>query len=253
MSELGSRHRFVDVHWFDELDSTNTWLLDAAGRGAAEGTVAVADRQSAGRGRLGRRWESPGGSGLLASVLFRPHLEPAELFAASALVALAGTDAIESVAGVSVGAKWPNDLVVGDRKLAGVLAETSGAGTDDLAVVVGIGINVSWPMPGDEATELNATCLEALSGGPIDRASLLDAMLDSVERRRPQLDSAPGRASLIAELESCTVSVGRTVRVQASGEALVGTALGLDAQGRLILDVGGERCVVAVGDVMHLR
>ncbi len=253
MSELGHRRRFVDVHWFEELDSTNTWLLDAAGRGATEGTVAVADRQSAGRGRLGRRWESPAGSGLLASILFRPGLQATELFAVSALVALAARDAVNTVAHVGVEAKWPNDLVAGDRKLAGVLAETRGVGTGELAVVVGIGINVSWPMLGAETTELNATCLEALSGNHIDRALLLDAMLDSVERRRPQLDTTPGRVFLIKELESCTVTVGRMVRVEVPGELLVGTAVGLDEQGRLILDVGGERRVVAVGDVVHLR
>ncbi len=253
MNDPGPRRRFVDVRWFDQLDSTNTWLLDAAGTGAPEGTVAVADRQSAGRGRLGRRWESPPGSGLLASVLFRPHLDPLELFSVSALVTLAARAAIAEEAGVSVDAKWPNDLVAGDLKLAGVLAETRGVGGEDVAVVVGIGINVSWPTPGPEATELNATCLESLCGHPVDRRRLLEAMLGSVERRRHQLDVADGRAVLLDELESCTVTVGRRVRVQTSASTLVGTAVGLDPRGQLIVEVDGAQRVVSVGDVVHLR
>ena len=253
LNDPGTRRRFVHILWFDQLDSTNTWLLDAAGTGAPEGTVAVADHQSAGRGRLRRRWESPPGSGLLASILFRVHLDPTELFSVSALVTLAARDAIAGEIGVSVGAKWPNDLVTDNRKLAGVLAETRGLGGEDVAVVVGIGINVSWPAPGPEATELNATCLESLCGHPVDRRRLLEAMLDLVERRRHQLDVADGRASLLHELESVTVTVGRRVRVQTSTSTLVGTAVGLDPRGQLIVEVDGVQRVVSVGDVVHLR
>jgi BirA family transcriptional regulator, biotin operon repressor / biotin---[acetyl-CoA-carboxylase] ligase len=253
MSDQGSRRTFIDVRWFAEVDSTNTWLLDGARSGLPEGTVAVADRQSAGRGRLGRRWESPAGSGLLTSILFRPTLAPEELFAVPALVALAACSAIESMAGFVVAAKWPNDLVVDDRKLAGMLTETRDAGAGDLSVVVGIGINVSWPMPGPEATELGATCLEAEAGRAVERPALLEALLDSVEARRPMLDTSAGRSSLIRALESVTATVGRVVRAELPGGEVVGTAIGLDEQGRLVLETDGGRRVVAAGDVVHLR
>ncbi|HXR54732.1 MAG TPA: biotin--[acetyl-CoA-carboxylase] ligase [Acidimicrobiales bacterium] len=244
---------FTDVRWFSELGSTNTWLLAAAEAGIPEGTVVVADRQSAGRGRLGRRWESAPGSGLLTSLLFRPRLEPGDLFSVAALAALAARDAIGAIASVKAGVKWPNDLVVEDAKLAGVLSETRGAGTAELAVVVGIGINVSWPMPGREATELNATCLDALAGRPVDRKRLLEALLDAVEARHPRLDDAAGRAGLIRELESCTVTIGRRVRVELPEETFSGTAVSLDELGHLVVDADGNRRVVSAADVVHLR
>ena len=247
------RRTFTDIHWFSELDSTNTWLLHAASSGAAEGTVAVADRQSAGRGRLGRVWESTPGSGLLVSLLFRPRIEPGELFSVGALVTLAAREAIASQTGVDARVKWPNDLVVGDAKLAGVLSETRGIGTDVPAVVVGIGINVRWPMPGPAATELHAVCLDSLSGRPTDRKGLLEALLDSAEARLPELDDAAGRAGLVKELERCTVTVGRRVRVELPEESFSGTALGLDDRGQLVVEAGGERRVVSAGDVVHLR
>ena len=253
MSDQGPRRTFVDVHWFTEIDSTNTWLLDGAGSGLPEGAVAVADRQTAGRGRLGRQWESPSGSGLLASILFRPRIGPESLFCVPALVSLAARGAIEATAGVLVAAKWPNDLVADDLKVAGVLSETRGASGTDPAVVVGIGINVSWPMPGPAASELRATCLEALAGRTVDRKLLLEALLDGVEARRPSLDTAAGRERLLRELASVTATIGRDVRVELSGEELMGRAVGLDGRGRLELDVDGRRRVVAVGDVVHLR
>ena len=148
-----------DVRWFESLDSTNSYLLEQAAEGAPEGMVAVADHQRAGRGRLDRRWESPPGSSLLTSILFRPTFDPAELHLCTAAVALAAAEACRRVAGVGPVIKWPNDLLVGEAKLAGVLAEADFTG-DACAVVVGIGINVAWPGP----TTVQGTCLDDLCG-----------------------------------------------------------------------------------------
>ncbi|MFZ0666196.1 MAG: biotin--[acetyl-CoA-carboxylase] ligase, partial [Acidimicrobiales bacterium] len=141
---------------FAEIDSTNRYLADEGRKGAASGLVAVASHQTAGRGRLGRRWEAPAGANLLMSVLFRldqdPHHKPGQGprqdlrqdppsgHAHTIAVALAAADACHKVAGVNPGLKWPNDLVVGDEKLAGVLAEGIPG-----AVAIGIGLNVNWP------------------------------------------------------------------------------------------------------------
>jgi BirA family transcriptional regulator, biotin operon repressor / biotin---[acetyl-CoA-carboxylase] ligase len=246
------RSTFTDVRRFKELDSTNTWLLDAAGSGIPEGVVVVADRQTAGRGRLGRRWDSAVGSGLLVSILFRPGLEPGDLFSVSALVALAARSAIAATAGVDAGAKWPNDLVVDDLKLAGVLAETRGLGTAELAVIVGIGINVSGPT-GADAAVLNATCIETLAGRSVDREALLESLLDAVAARRPLLDSATGRSRLVGEIASCTVTVGRRVRVELPAETFTGTAVSLDERGQLVVEADAGRRVVSAADVVHLR
>jgi BirA family biotin operon repressor/biotin-[acetyl-CoA-carboxylase] ligase len=244
---------FSDVRWFSELSSTNTWLLEAAASGVPEGTVVVADRQSAGRGRRGRRWDSAPGSGLLTSLLFRPRLEPEDLFSVAALGTLAARDAIAATARVTVGVKWPNDLVADDAKLAGVLCETRGLGTDQAAVVFGIGINLHWPMPGRDATEFNATCLDALSGRTVSREALLESLLEAVEARHPMLDDAGGRAGLLRELGACTVTIGRRVRVELPDETFSGTAVSLDALGHLVVDTEGERRVVSAADVVHLR
>ena len=136
-----------DIHWLDEVDSTNTYVRDRARRGAPAGLVVVADHQTAGRGRLDRRWESPPGANLLASVLLRPDCAAEDVHLCAGAVALAGADACREVAGVEPVLKWPNDLLVGGAKLAGVLAEAEFEGTDLRAVVVGIGLNVAWPGP----------------------------------------------------------------------------------------------------------
>ena len=116
--------RFTDIRHFETIDSTNRYLLEEARSGAPDGVVAVAEFQSAGKGRLGRRWEAPAGANLLLSVLLRPDLPAAERHLASAVVALAAAEGVESAAGLRLGLKWPNDLLGPDgRKLAGVLAE----------------------------------------------------------------------------------------------------------------------------------
>ncbi len=148
------------IRWFDEIDSTNTYLREQARQGAPDGLVAVADHQTAGRGRLDRRWESPPGANLLASVLLRPGCDPDDLHLCTGAVALAAADACAEVAGVEPALKWPNDLLVGGAKLAGVLAEAEFAGGALAAVVVGIGLNVAWPGPAGAG----GTCLDDLGG-----------------------------------------------------------------------------------------
>ena len=221
-----------DVRRFETIDSTNTWVLAQARAGAPEGLVAVADHQTAGRGRLGRVWEAPVGANLLMTVLLRPA---SVSYRALACVALAGRDAASSVAGLDAGIKWPNDLVVpGAGKLAGVLAETDGAG----AVAVGIGMNVGWAPP--DAARL---------GDGISRDEVLDALLASLRgwlgRSDRDVTSAYGAAC---------VTVGRDVRVDlVDGESFEGVAADVDDDGRLLVEVNACLRTVDVADVVHLR
>lgn len=245
-----------DVRRFDTIDSTNRYLVDEARAGAPEGTVAVAAFQTAGRGRLGRRWEAPPGACLLASVLLRPALPPDDLHLCTTLVALAGAEGCARASGVHPGLKWPNDLVVGDRKVAGVLAEAvlasggdpAGAGP---AVVVGIGLNVSWAGP----PGAGGTSLEAEAGRAVDLEEVLEAVLEALAGRRRLLDGADGRAALAAEGRRRCVTLGRRVRVELAGGTVVGTATDLDDHGRLVVDRGRSAApvTVAAGDVVHLR
>jgi BirA family biotin operon repressor/biotin-[acetyl-CoA-carboxylase] ligase len=237
-----------DVRWFESIDSTNSYLLTQAAEGAPEGMVAVADHQSAGRGRLDRRWEAPPGASLLMSVLFRPTFDPADLHLCTAAVALAAAEACRQVAGVGPAIKWPNDLLVGEAKLAGVLSEVDFS-RHTCAVVVGIGINVAWPGP----LELSGTCLDDQAGEAVDREALLGALLAALGPRRMLLGTPDGRRRLAAELRECCVTLGRPIRVELGAETISGVASEIDDAGRLIVQTATGPRTVTAGDVVHLR
>jgi BirA family transcriptional regulator, biotin operon repressor / biotin---[acetyl-CoA-carboxylase] ligase len=249
-----------EVHRFDEIDSTNAYLARQARLGAPEGTVAVAEHQSAGRGRLDRRWEAPPGASLLVSVLFRPEFDAAELHLCTAVLALAASEACRRVAGVDPVLKWPNDVLVGEEKLAGVLAEAEfgggpggegGAGGEggEVAVVVGLGLNIDWPGPAG----VGGTCLRDLGADGVDRAVLLDALLEALSARRALLDSAAGRREVVAELRDRCATLGRRVRIALADEAVTGVATEIDDAGHLVVQTSEGPRTVSAGDVVHLR
>ncbi|WP_433328971.1 biotin--[acetyl-CoA-carboxylase] ligase [Spirillospora sp. CA-294931] len=250
-----------DVRVVDETGSTNADLAAEAREGAAEGTVLVTELQTAGRGRLGRVWTAPPRSGLMFSLLVRPRVPATRLGWAPLLTGLAVASAVRRMtetffaeegadAAVDVRLKWPNDLMVGDRKLAGVLVEK----VDD-ALVVGVGLNV-----GLKAAELpvpTATSL-AIEGAPLsDRAPLLRAILRSFETWYGEwaaLEGDPESSGLRTAYKELCVTLGRTVRVELpDGRALTGEVTDIDAAGLLVVSgPGGERSVSA-GDVVHVR
>jgi BirA family transcriptional regulator, biotin operon repressor / biotin---[acetyl-CoA-carboxylase] ligase len=236
------------VRRFASIDSTNRWLLDEARHGAPAGLVVVADEQTAGRGRRGRTWTAPPGSSLLMSVLVRPELPIERVHVVSLAAALALRDAVTAVTGIDVGLKWPNDLIVGDRKIAGVLAEADVASDGSVqAVVVGLGCNVDWPSIPTELEGIATACnLEV--GHPVDRAVVLEAFLDKLSSRLRELDRVP------ADYRAALDTIGRQVRVDLGDRQIEGAAVDLDDAGRLIVMTGeGTRTTVAVGDVVHLR
>jgi BirA family transcriptional regulator, biotin operon repressor / biotin---[acetyl-CoA-carboxylase] ligase len=245
--------RFSQVAQLAETTSTNSVLARQAQGGAPEGTVLVADYQSAGRGRFERRWESPPGRSLLFSVLLRPggeELPVARRHLAVAAVSLALVEAARDVADVAVQLKWPNDLIVGngtagDKKVAGVLAEA----TSDGAIVVGAGVNVAWaPEPLEGTGVPAATCLEAVAGRAVGRGELLVSALLALDRLYGHWDLVSGLYR-----EACS-TVGRKVTVSFAGHQpdLVGTAMAVDEDGRLVVnDVHGDVVSVAAGDVTH--
>ena len=255
--------RFNDIRRFDSLDSTNRYLLDEARSGAPEGVVAVADYQSAGRGRLGRTWEAPAGANLLVSVLLRPELPPDQRHLVSAVVALAASDAVARLTGLSAGVKWPNDLLAPDnRKLAGVLAEADlsvpgdGGPTLPPPVVVGIGVNVNWPVTDDDLPEAlrgTATSLRQEVGRPVGRADLLEMLLVALDPRVADLGSIDGRERQAGELRARCMTLGGRVVVELPDERFEGTALDVTAGGHLVVEVDGAVRTVVAGDVVHVR
>ena len=229
--------RFGDVRWVPSIDSTNRHLLQEARAGAAEGTVVVADHQGSGRGRLDRTWVAPPGSSLLTSI-----------------VALAAADACASEAGVEIGLKWPNDLVVGSRKVGGILAETQLEGSRARAVVVGLGLNVNWEgrLEGSELAG-SAVALDDLAGHEVDRGRLLVALLTTLEDRYRALADRAGQLAQAAEYRRRCTSVGRAVRVELADETFAGTVADVDDEGHLLVDVGMCLRTVTAGDLVHLR
>jgi BirA family biotin operon repressor/biotin-[acetyl-CoA-carboxylase] ligase len=244
---------FGDVRRFDELDSTNRYLLDEARAGAPEGVVAVAGHQSAGRGRRGRTWEAPPGANLLVSVLLRPVLDVEDLYLGTVALCLAARAACVTTGHAPVTIKWPNDLLVGDRKVAGVLAEADftapGGPPGSVALVAGIGVNLRWGGPqGAGGTSL-------LVGGGVDGGpdALLDTFLAELEARRPLLDGPGGRRALADEFRHYCSTIGRLVAVDLGSSTVHGEAVGLSDQGLLLVRVDGETRPIAAGDVVHLR
>lgn len=230
--------------------STNADLAEAARQGAAEGTVLVAEVQSAGRGRLGRTWTAPPRAGLTFSVLLRPTVRPARQGWLMLLAGLAAASAIRRIAQVDVRLKWPNDLLVGERKLGGVLAERV-----DGAVVVGIGINVT--LRPDELPVEQATSLAIEKAACTDRDPLLRAILRELESHYRDWTEADGDAEasgLRSAYLASSATVGREVRVELpGGYALTGQATGIDQDGHLLVRAEGRLHTLSAGDVVHLR
>ncbi len=237
-----SQTGFGEVRWLSEIDSTNRYLTDEARAGAATGLVVVADHQTAGRGRLGRTWVAPPGASLLVSLLLRPTVARDRRHLIVMAAGLAMAEAVETETGVVAGLKWPNDLLVGERKLAGILAEAAGD-----ALVVGIGVNIEWhEVPAELAAIATACNLEG--GRPTTRAAVLHAFLGRYSARLEDLDGS--RAAYEARL----LTLGRRVRVEQANGVLTGMAIGVDPDGRLRLRRDDETEVaVAVGDVVHVR
>jgi len=243
--------RFATVRIHDELPSTNTALVEEARNGAPEGLVVVADHQTAGRGRLGRTWSAEPGTALLVSVLLRPPLPLDEIPLVLMAAGLAACDGVEAAAGFRPQLKWPNDLVVDDRKLAGLLSEAAGGG--EPAVILGLGVNVlSGAYPEELAGE--AVSCEEVASGRVDRSDLLVGFLTGLERRYSTVLTGK-RDDTLTAYRADSATLGRRVRVElTAGDPLEGQATRLADDGQLVVtDDGGSEHLVHVGDVKHLR
>ena len=212
---------------FDEVDSTNTYVRDQARHGAPEGLVAVADHQTAGRGRLDRRWESPPGANLLASVLLRPACDGGDVHLCTGAVALAAADACREVAGVEPVLKWPNDLLVGGGQ--------AGRGPGRGGVLPGrrrwprswSGSGSTWPGRGPRERGAPAWTTWRAPAQPVDRRRPPRPPAGGARRRgAPLLDDEAGRRALAEEVRRRCATLGQRVRVDPAGEELTGLAAG---------------------------
>lgn len=245
---------------YERISSTNDVAKERALAGEPEGLVVLAEEQVAGRGRMGRAWLAPPGSSLLMSLLLRPSLPAADVFAPTMLAGVALCEAVEQVALVRAALKWPNDLLLpsggGDpptlRKAAGVLCDMQLDGERVAWVVVGIGLNVNWAPTGTvDGRDLAqyATSVAASAGREVDRAVLLRALLRRLDARYLALKHGR-RDELFAAWRARLVTLGQRVEVRLAGGVLHGTAEDVDPAGTLrVRDAQGAVHRVAAGDV----
>jgi BirA family transcriptional regulator, biotin operon repressor / biotin---[acetyl-CoA-carboxylase] ligase len=250
----GSSGLWTSVRVVASTGSTNADLL---ARGGPEGQVLVAEEQTAGRGRAGRTWVSRPGASLTFSVLLRPGSVPPSVRGwLPLLTGVAVAAGVRSASGVEARLKWPNDVLVGDRKLAGILAEQS---PDGDAVVIGVGLNVATQereLP-VSPSGLPATSL-LVEGADVGREALLAEILRSLEHWYLgfSADPDPVSSGLLAQYRGACATLGRQVRVELpAGRVLAGVAEGVDPSGRLLVRPADAASAtpVSAGDVIHLR
>jgi BirA family biotin operon repressor/biotin-[acetyl-CoA-carboxylase] ligase len=250
--EPGSRWTDVDV--LDETASTNAVAATRAGDPDADGVIVVAEHQTAGRGRLDRAWEAPPRASITMSALVRPHdVSAAQWPWLPLLAGLAVAAAARRTAGVAASLKWPNDIVVDDRKLAGILVERIDTLDASPAAVIGIGLNVSQRQ--SELPTAAATSLALEGADTLDRAVLIKAILRSLGGLLSRWESAAGDVGGLHEAYvEASATLGRHLTVSLpGGEVVRGQAVAIDDAGRLVVRTDdGERSLGA-GDVLHLR
>ncbi|HEY7735261.1 MAG TPA: biotin--[acetyl-CoA-carboxylase] ligase [Candidatus Limnocylindrales bacterium] len=254
---------FVARHeTFAAVGSTNDVVRDWLATGTPEVCIAVADEQTAGRGREDRRWLAPRGAGLLVSLGFRPTwLDPGESWRLAAAVSLAMADAAESVAGLEPGTialKWPNDLVAvaagRPLKLAGVLGETEGLGSDDPRAVVGIGVNVDWAAAGFPADLADAmTSLRELAGRGVERHLLLEAFVDRLGGQVDHLRAGRFDLETWVARQVTNERVLVIERPDRTVEQVVGKGVNPRTGALVVTDLDGRLQELLIAEIRHVR
>lgn len=224
------------LHCFHTIGSTNTYAKELAANGASHGTVIVADRQTGGRGRMGRSFHSPGTLGIYLSVILRPNCTPDKLMHLTCAAAVAMCDAVEAAAGIRPGIKWTNDLVFGTRKLGGILTELALDAKTGLVryAVIGIGINCCQT-PADFPEEISqiAASLSMVTGKDIDRSTLAAAMIAALMKMDAHL--LTNQDAIMTAYRANCITLGKQVSVVRGDTAEHATALDVDDLGALIV------------------
>ncbi len=244
-----------DILFFPEIDSTNREARDRAREGAREGTVVLADFQSRGRGRLGRVWESPSGANVYLSVILRPPIPPPAAPQITLLAGVSAARALSRVSGLECRIKWPNDIFLRGKKMAGILAEMEGEGSTVGFIILGLGVNVNWRKE-DFPLDLKdtATSLQAERGEEISRAAAAAGFFRELEEEYSSFLREGFSARLRDEWNRLSWVNGKQVTLQSSGGTISGRALGLDTDGALlVLDGEGNTRRFVAGDVSLRR
>jgi BirA family transcriptional regulator, biotin operon repressor / biotin---[acetyl-CoA-carboxylase] ligase len=251
---LNTQRFGAKFHYFAELTSTNNYARELAENGAEEGEVVIAESQTQGRGRLGRRWESPPLANLYFSVILRPALPPAHAPQITLMAAVALAETVAPLIPQAPTIKWPNDILVEGKKLAGVLTEAACGSEHIEYVILGIGINVNYridSMPPE--IRQRATSIADLTQREVDREGVLLRLIQALDRCYGELEEA-GFETLRPRWEAYFSLRGRRVRVELLDQVLIGRARGIERDGALILeDEHGDLQNIYAGDVIPLE
>ena len=238
-----------EILYFDSIDSTNTKAQELAEKGYPSGTLVVADKQIAGKGRRGRNWESPSGCGIFMTLMLKPGINPNNASMLTLVSALAVAKALADITGKDAKIKWPNDIVIDGRKVCGILTEMSAQFDYINNIVIGIGINVnnsSFP----EEISATASSLRLLSGGKkYRRAEIIEKIMEYFEKYYSIFLETEDLSALVNEYDAMLVNMKRQVKVLDPKEPFEGTAMGITKTGELIVDTWESRKLVSSGEV----
>lgn len=241
------------IHFYKEVDSTNATAMDLAQQGAPEGIVVLADQQLRGRGRGNRSWHSPAGVGIYCSIVLRPKISPAMAQLITLMTAVSIVKAIALKTGLSPRIKWPNDILINDKKVAGILLESKVSGATMEYAVIGFGINVNHTatdLPREVRVEAGSLFMEL--NELVDRSSLVIQIFSELERLYHRLQQDDFTV-ILEQWRHYSSTLGKHVRIWQKNEATEGIAVDLTKEGGLIVRAkAGNQIVVHAGDVEHL-
>lgn len=236
------------IYYEPVMGSTNTRAMQLAEEGAPHGTLVVTDRQDNGRGRRGRKWETPPGTAIAMTFLLRPKIRPNNASMLTIVAAMAVVRGIEDETGLKVGIKWPNDIIINSKKVSGILTEMSAQIDYVNHIVIGIGINVQTEDFPEELRDI-ATSLYLELGRKINRAALIEKICEYFETYFRIFLQTEDLSLIVQQYNSYLVNMDRPVRVMDAKEPFEGKARGITARGELLVDTWESRKLVSSGEV----
>lgn len=238
-----------EVLYFDTIDSTNTKAQELAEKGYPSGTLVVADKQESGKGRRGRSWVSPSGTGIFMTLMIKPDINPNNASMLTLVAALAVAKAITSVTGEEAMIKWPNDIVVNGKKVCGILTEMNAQFDYINNIVVGIGINVHNESFPEEISQMASSLMIEAGGKRFHRAQIIAETMSYFEQYYDTFLKTQDLSALVREYDKLLVNRNKSVRVLDPKEPFDGKAMGITPKGELIVDTWESRKLVSSGEV----
>ena len=238
-----------EVLYFDTIDSTNTKAQELAEKGYQSGTLVVADKQDSGKGRRGRSWVSPSGTGIFMTLMIKPDINPNNASMLTLVAALAVAKAITSVTGEEALIKWPNDIVINGKKVCGILTEMNAQFDYINHIVVGIGINVHNESFPEEISQMASSLMIEAGGKRFHRAQIIAETMSYFEQYYDTFLKTQDLSALVREYDKLLVNRNKSVRVLDPKEPFDGKAMGITPKGELIVDTWESRKLVSSGEV----